>query len=273
MAIKDVLAVVDTGDRDEQFLRDALGFAEFHNASLSVVILSALPSADYALTIARPYTFLQDYTEAVEAKQQRIAALAGPTNVEIRTISDQPSVIFVKTAVYARYVDVVLLGPADSYDHPPIRRETVESVLFSSGRPVLILPGGHKARAIEHVAIGWNATLEATHALRDATAFASPGASIDILVLDAKPTVKGHGSEPGADIARHLARHGFVPRVVPVRGGLEAEGDALVTAARHGGAVMLALGAYGHSRLREMILGGVTRDLLGGASIPLLFSH
>src|SRR3546814_4468291 len=72
MAIKDVLAVVDTGDRDEQFLRDALGFAEFHNASLSLVILSALPSADYALTIARPYSFLQDYTEAVEAKQQRI---------------------------------------------------------------------------------------------------------------------------------------------------------------------------------------------------------
>src|SRR3546814_15664037 len=74
-------------------------------------------------------------------------------------------------------------------------------------------------------------------------------------------------------IARHLARHGFVSRVVPVRGGLEAEGDALVTAARHGGAAMLALGAYGHSRLREMILGGVTRDLLGGAPLPLLFSH
>src|SRR3546814_3118552 len=105
--LKDVLAVVDTGDRDEQFLRDALGFAEFHNASLSLVILSALPSADYALTIARPYAFLQDYTEAVEAKQQRIAALAGSTNVEVRTISDQPSVIFVKTAVYARYADVI----------------------------------------------------------------------------------------------------------------------------------------------------------------------
>jgi nucleotide-binding universal stress UspA family protein len=273
MAIKDVLAVVDTGDKDEQFLRDALGFAEFHKASLSVVILSALPSADYAFTIVRPYAFLQDYTEAVEAKQERIGALARSTNVEIRTISDQPSVIFVKTAVYARYADVVLIGPADSYDHPPIRRETAESILFSSGRPVLILPGGYKARAIEHLAIGWNATREATHALRDATTFASPGASIDILVLDAKPTLKGHGSEPGADIARHLARHGFVSRVVPGRGGDEADGDALVTAARRSGAAMLALGAYGHSRLREMILGGVTRDLISGASLPLLFAH
>src|SRR3546814_16819265 len=96
---------------------------------------------------------------------------------------------------------------------------------------------------------------------------------MDMLVHDPKPTVKGHGSEPGAYTARHLARHGFVSRVVPVRGGLEAEGDALVTAARHGGAAMLALVAYGQSRLREMILVGVTRDLLGGAPLPLLFLH
>src|SRR3546814_6563330 len=96
----------------------------------------------------------------------------------------------VKTAFYARYSDVILFGPANSYDHPPIRRETAESILFSSGRPVLIVPDGYKAKAIEHVAIGWNATRESTHSLRDATAFASPGAKIDILVLDAKPTVK-----------------------------------------------------------------------------------
>src|SRR6218665_3968167 len=186
MAIKDILAVVDTDDKDEPFLRDALAFAEFHSASLSLVVLSALPSADYALTIAPPYVFLQDYTEAVEAKQQRIAKLAGNTNVEVRTISDQPAVIFTKAAVYARYADVVLFGPADNYDYPPIRRETIESILFASGRPVLILPNGHRPRAIEHLAVGWNATRESTQALRAATAFAAPGAKIDVIVLDAK---------------------------------------------------------------------------------------
>lgn len=273
MAIKDILAVVDTGDKDEQFLQDALAFAIFHNASLCVVVLSALPSADYALTIAPPYMFMHDYTEAVEAKQQRIERLAGSSNVELRTISDQPAVIFSKAAVYARYADVVLFGPADNYDYPPIRRETVESILFASGRPVLILPNGSRPRAIDHLAIGWNATREATHALRDATAFAAPGAKIDVLVLNAKPTAKGHGSEPGADIARHLARHGFEANVMPVRAGEESDAEALVRAAREGGAAMLAMGSYGHSRLREMILGGVTRDLLGGAPLPLLFSH
>jgi len=273
MAIKDILALVDTGDKDERFLRDALAFAKFHDASLCLVVLSALPSADYALTIAPPHHFLHDYTEAVEAKQERIAKLAGATNVEVRTISDQPVAIFTKAAVYARYADVVLFGPADNYDYPPIRRETIESILFASGRPVLVVPNGHKPRAIGHLAIGWNATRESTHALRAATAFAEPGAKIDVLVLDGKPSAKGHGSEPGADIARHLSRHGFAATVVPAYAADLSDADALVKAARERGAALLSLGAYGHSRLREMILGGVTRDLLVGAPIPLLFSH
>lgn len=274
MAIKDILAVVDTGDKDERFLRDALAFAEFHDARLSIIVLSALPSIEYGLPVAPPYIFLRDYTEAVDAKRERIAKLAGATNVEVRTISDQPEVIFDKAAIHARYVDVALFGPVDNYNHPPIRRATIESILFASGRPVLVVPNGNTPRDIRHLAVGWNATREATHALRDALTFAVPGARVDVLVLDAEPTAKGHGSEPGADIARHLARHGFIATVVPVTAAAaQSDAEALVQAARQGGAALLSLGAYGHSRLREMVLGGVTRDLLGGAPLPILFSH
>lgn len=273
MAIKDILAVVDTGDRDDQFLKDALAFAQFHGASLSIVVISAMPAADYSLTVAAPYVVLQDYTEAVEAKQARIAAAVGGSNVEVRTISDQPAIIFAKAAVHARYADVVLFGPAESYEYPPIRRETIESILFGSGRPVLVLPHGHQPGSIEHLAVGWNATREATLALRSAIAFAAPGAKIDVLVLDAKPSAEGHGSEPGSDIARHLARHGFQATVVPVQSANLPDAEALIKATRERGAAILSIGAYGHSRLRQMILGGVTRDLLSEAKIPLLFSH
>ena len=273
MAIKDLLAFVDTGDQDDQFLRDAIAFAEFHNASLSVAVLSALPAADYVLTIGPSHAYLEDYVEAAEAKQARVTALAGGTNVEIRTISDRPSIIYAKAAVYARYADMVLFGPADNYDYPPIRRETIESILFASGRPVLVLPSGHVPHAIDHVAIGWNATRESTHALRDAAAFAQPGAKMDIIILDGKPSTRGHGSEPGADIAHHLARHGFSATVIAIDDIDHSDAEALVDCASKQGATVLALGAYGRSRLREMILGGVTRDLLAGAPIPLLFSH
>jgi nucleotide-binding universal stress UspA family protein len=271
MPIRDLLAVVDTGDQDGQFLQDALAFAAFHQARLSFVVLSAMPAEAYALT--PPFVFLDDYTEAVEAKEARIVKAAGAANIEVRTISDQPAVIFSKAAVYARYADLVLVGPRSNYEHPPIRRETIESILFASGRPVLVLPNGHRAGPVDHIAIGWNATREATLALREAKALAEPGAKIDVLVLNGKPSEKGHGSEPGADIGRHLARHGFDANVVALSRGDGSDADALIRGAREHGASLLALGAYGHSRLREMILGGVTRELLDGAEIPLLFAH
>ena len=273
MPIKDLLAVVDAGDRDDRFVTDALAFAASHDARLCFLVISAMPAEAYALTVGPPYIFLDDYVEAVEAKGRRIAEIAKTTHVEVRTLSDQPAVIFSRAAVHARYADVVLFGPADNYEYPPIRRETIESILFASGRPVLVLPNGHQPRAFDHVAIGWNATRESTLALREATAFAAPGAKIDVLVLDGKPSSKGHGSEPGADIACHLARHGFDADVVALTGGSGSDAEYLIRGARERGATLLALGAYGHSRFRQMILGGVTRDLLDGAPIPLLFAH
>ncbi|OYW82762.1 MAG: universal stress protein UspA [Sphingobium sp. 32-64-5] len=273
MAIRDLLAVVDTGERGEQFVRDALNFAEFHEARLTFLVLSAIPSTEYAVTLGPPYAYLQDFTAAVEATEKRLADATRLSHVEVRTISDRPAVILTKAAVQARYADMVLFGPADDYDYASVRRDTIESIFFASGRPVLILPGGHQPRPFDHLAIGWNATREATHALRDATAIAAPGARIDILVLDGQPTTRGHGSEPGATIALHLARHGFDATLVALESDGQSDARTLVEGARAQGAGLLALGAYGHSRLREMILGGVTHDLLAGAPLPLLFAH
>ena len=274
MAIKDLLAVVDTGAKDEQFLRDAIAFAEFHGASLGFVVLADLSAESYGIEAGITYSFLDDFTRGVEAKQQRIADLARSASVNVRTIPDEVAVVFAKTAVYARYADLVLFGPAEAYAQPVVRRETIESVLFGTGRPLLVLPHGHVPQPLSHVALGWNASREATRALRDAAWLAEPGAKTDVIVLDGKPSLQGHGAEPGADIARHLSRHGFEAEVVAISAGERRHSEALLRAAQERGAQMLALGAYGHSRLRQMILGGVTRDLLDGSTpMPLLFSH
>ncbi|MAM37707.1 universal stress protein (plasmid) [Sphingobium naphthae] len=274
MALKDLLAVVDTADKDEQFVQDVLRFAEFHGARLTFLVLSVIPSPDYVGTFGPPYIVLHDYTQAVEAKQKRLAELTHDANVEVRTISELPETIFASVSVQARYADMVLFGPSEAYEYPPARRHSIENILFASGRPVLILPHGHVPHAVDHFAIGWNATREATQALRETMLFAAAGAKADILVLDGRASAKGHGSEPGADIAHHLARHGFETTVRPLTVDDDlCQGDALVRGARQHGARLLALGAYGHSRLREMILGGVTRDLLDGAPLPLLFAH
>jgi nucleotide-binding universal stress UspA family protein len=273
MAFKDLLAVVDTAAKDEQFLRDAIAFAAFHGGSLAFVITAAVQVESYGLVAGVPFSYVADYEAAIDAKRARIEALAQAGGVEVRTIVDPLVAISAEATVCARYCDAVLFGPADNYLNPATRRLVAETLLFSSGRPVIVLPNGYRPHNLEHIAIGWNATRESTRALRDATFFAKPGAQIDVLVVDAKPSADGHGAEPGADIARHLARHGFAAEVVAVSRGDRKVADALVLAASERGAGLLALGAYGHSRFREMILGGVTRSLIEGAFVPILFSH
>src|SRR3546814_4354142 len=106
-------------------------------------------------------------------------------------------------------------------------------------------------------------------ALGDALKLAQPGAKIDILVVDAKASTKGHGSEPGADIARNLSRHGFDVTVHALSSEGENQSAVLVDFARRHRADLLVIGASAHSRLRELFLGGVTHDLIDGAPLPV----
>lgn len=130
-----------------------------------------------------------------------------------------------------------------------------------------------EAPLLRHIAIGWNATREATRALGDSLQLAAPGTRIDVLVVDAKSSTKGHGSEPGADIARNLSRHGFDVTVHSLFSEGENQSAVLVDFARQHRADLLVVGASAHSRLRELFLGGVTHDLIDGAPIPVLLGH
>lgn len=273
MTVKDILAIVDTGDEDEQFLKDAREFARFHEAHLSVAILSAVPTPDYALAYTQPYFLLSDYVEAAEEKRAKVAKIGERDGFEVRILSDEPGVLLDKAPAQARYADLVLFGPVDAYSNKHLRRRLFENIALSSGRPVIVLPAQWKPRAFAHLSIGWNASREATRALGDALQLAQPGAKIDVIVVDAKPSTKGHGSEPGADIARNLSRHGFDVTVHALSSEGENQSAILVDFARRQRADLLVIGASAHSRLRELFLGGVTHDLVDGAALPVLLGR
>src|SRR3546814_578418 len=273
MTVKDILAIVDTGDEDEQFLKDAREFARFHDAHLTVAILSAVPTPDYAIAYAQPYFLLADYVEAAEEKQAKVTSLGERDGFEVRVLSDESGALLDKAPVQARYADFVLFGPVDAYGNAHLRRRLFENIALSSGRPVIVLPAGWKPRSFAHLAVGWNATREATRALGDALKLAQPGAKIDILVVDAKASTKGHGSEPGADIARNLSRHGFDVTVHALSSEGENQSAVLVDFSRRHRADLLVIGASAHSRLRELFMGGVTHDLIDGAPLPVLLGN
>lgn len=121
--------------------------------------------------------------------------------------------------------------------------------------------------------MAWRPTREATRALHDAMPLLRVAESIDVLEVDPDVGKRGGGALPGADIATHLARHGLMVRVVLHTRSGESTAMAMIKHAERSGAELLVAGGYGHSRLREWALGGVTRELLQSTPVPVLFSH
>ena len=178
-------------------------------------------------------------------------------------------------ALHARYADLVILGQLD-----PDRAETVlirprpEQVALASGRPVLIVPyAGHFDNVGRRVLIAWSATREAARAVSDAMPLLTSAELVTVLTIDAREGPQAHGELPGADIAVHLARHGVKADIErTVSAGLPV-GEALLSRAADLGADLIVMGAYGHSRVREVLLGGATRSVLRSMTVPVLMSH
>jgi nucleotide-binding universal stress UspA family protein len=174
-------------------------------------------------------------------------------------------------ALHGRYADLVVLGQDDpESDNAGI----LETVLFDSGGPVLAIPFAGKFTTIgKRVLVGWNASREASRAVHDALPLLAKAESTTVFLANPKRGLGAHGDEPGADIARHLARHGLKVDVAKAAADDVSDSTLLLNHASDMGADLLVMGAYGHSRLREFILGGVTRSLLREMTVPVLLSH
>ncbi len=147
----------------------------------------------------------------------------------------------------------------------------IEAVIFGSGRGTLLVPPGQKLRGpFRRIVIGWRDTRESAVAMAQVLPFLSATTQVDIVLVDAD---LDDGAAPAAGIARHLARHGATTQVKLVKSGPGTVADALLEQAARSSADLLVLGAYGHSRLREWILGGTTRDILATATLPVLTAH
>ena len=126
---------------------------------------------------------------------------------------------------------------------------------------------------IRRILVAWNATRESIRAVADALPLLVKAKAVQVLVVDHERNRAGHGQEPGADIARHLTRHGAQVEVQRLSSGGKDVGQLLLSQAAAFGAELLVMGAYGHSQLREWMFGGVTRTVLYQAVLPVLLSR
>jgi nucleotide-binding universal stress UspA family protein len=178
-----------------------------------------------------------------------------------------------ETVLHARYVDLAILGQRWS-DYDALSYPDPADVVLASGRPVLVVPRAGRFEQIErHALVAWNASREAARAVNDALPLLSLVKAVTVLSVNPNHGISAHGDEPGADIALHLARHGIKVEVQHSVAPAADPANELLSRAADLGTDLIVMGAYGHSRMRELALGGVTRSILEQMTVPVLMSH
>jgi nucleotide-binding universal stress UspA family protein len=218
---------------------------------------------------------LDEIARGAEQALDRFEAQARAADVsyERRHSDDEPEVGLV---MQARYADLVVLSQTDpDTSGPGLMRQLPEHLALQGGRPVLVVPyAGTYPHLDRHALVAWDGSRAATRAVTDALPLLRRSARATLAVFNAASRYGVHGEQAGADIALYLARHGVKVEVLQQTTPPEMDvGNALLSLAADIGADLLVMGAYGHQRWRELMLGGVTRRLLQSMTLPVLMSH
>ncbi|MEJ1095536.1 MULTISPECIES: universal stress protein [unclassified Pseudoxanthomonas] len=175
----------------------------------------------------------------------------------------------------AHYADLsIVAGSIGDTVEGAITQAYFGGLLLESGRPVLVVPPRCKTQLPpKRIVVAWRPTREAARTVHDALPFLRNADQVDVLVVNAAMGDMRHGQPPGADVATHLARHGVKANLVLRDTKTRPTSSILLEHARETHAQMIVAGGYGHSRLREWAMGGVTRELLIASPIPVFYSH
>jgi nucleotide-binding universal stress UspA family protein len=175
---------------------------------------------------------------------------------------------------HARASDVIVLMQRDDAWPYAAYIEEPDRVAMDSGRPVLLIPNSGEARLPPRRAtIAWNGGREAARAVFDALPLLASTDAVEILSLDPPKGGAGGVDLPGADLAETLSRHGLKPELSTGQTGGDGAGAEIARRAAAFGSGLIVMGCYGHSRLREFVLGGATRHILAKARLPVLMAH
>jgi nucleotide-binding universal stress UspA family protein len=172
-----------------------------------------------------------------------------------------------------RYADLIVVsqdGDLTDLETPVEPRTGV--IAISAGRPVLVVPRSYKGKTCgKRVLVAWKPSAEATRAVHDALPILQKAEAVTVMRVNPDRGEPAHN--PGFDLATHLARHGVNVTVMPVAAPDQSAGDIIIRKAAELEADLIVMGAYGHSRLRELVFGGATRSLLQAPPVPVLMAR
>ena len=278
--LKTILVHVDGGPCQESRLRAAALLAAEHGAHLVGSAATGLSMASFAVlngSMAMPVSNreFQDLRDAVTTLLDDFVAQAGRLGIhgaEARMVEDADRDGLL---LQARYADLVVVSQDNGHgrNRATTERGLPQYLALHGARPVLVVPDTYHGKPIPGDAlVGWDGSMPAQRAINAALPLLAHAGTVHLALVNPDLQSGLHGDEPGADMAHYLARHGLKVDVT-VEHTRATEGEALMDMARDCHAGLMVTGAFGHSRYREWILGGVTRDVLDHAPAPLLIAH
>ncbi|MGX8013484.1 universal stress protein [Mesorhizobium sp. ORM8.1] len=247
------------------------------NAALHAVAINVdIPDVSNALSnylMDLPYKIQE--VEATSCKRgkdllETIAqeAVQGGVDLTTQELAAPPALMGDVAAKHSRYFDVCLVGWAPANQ---TARMLAEAILFGSGRPTLLLPDSTDVGAFGHVVIAWDGSRVAARAVADARVFLERASTITVVTVTDEKPFPGQGI--GERLALGLRTRGLAAEAVSIQAGDSSIGTALQEHALKIGGNLLVMGGYGHSRVRDFVLGGATEGILADLRMPVLLSH
>jgi nucleotide-binding universal stress UspA family protein len=274
----EIVVFIDGRTETAGILEFAGTLAQEHGARLITVFMQPKPTATTPEMFARG----EGIPKVIEVHQAQLERIEADHRAQFDDVvrrhgiqSEWRSLAYLSSevGVHAYYADMVVIARPESPGQTPGPPGLAESLVLSSGRPIIVFPPRGTVSQVRRILVAWNATRESIRAVADAMPLLAKADAVEVLVVDHQRRPEGHGQEPGADIARHLARHGAHVEVRRLSSEGKDVGSLLLSRAAAFSADLLVMGAYGHSHLREWMFGGVTRTVLYEAGLPVLMSR
>ena len=276
MALQDIIVHIDNSNGCQKRLNAAIALAQAHQAHITGVY--NIPPAYLPRYAAAeiPFDIRKKEAEAA-AEQAKKAGKIFQETVDREGLRSEWRVsegdFVTNLCIHARYTDLMVLGQHDERDSND-SDFAPDDVILRCGRPVLLVPFiGPQETLGKRVMVAWNGAREAVRAVNDALPILQKADKVEVVTVNIKTDGNSDNQIPGVDIAHHLARHGVNATASAMEGVNINIGDTLLSHASDMSADLVIMGAYGHSRLRELIMGGATRSLLHQMTIPVLMSH
>ncbi len=278
MAYKSVFTVITENDAEKIVLDNAVTVAVEQDAHLDVLCLGIDRSQIGYYYPGENALILQEAIDSALAESARIeeTVKAAMMGAELRWSSEadvtQLGDIGRHVGWRARFADLVVLPKPYGKDRLTEHEQITEACLFEGRAPILILPAQSTPEALQTPLIAWNETPEALAAVRAALPLLQQARDVHIVVID--PPVHGPTrSDPGGLLATWLSRHGVSAQIEVLAKTMPRVSDQISRHAQDISADLIVMGGYGHSRFRQAILGGATRNMLESTELPIFLAH